>query len=251
MGADALPVRSIPAWAGEPVPVPMQPHAERVYPRVGGGTGSGSLQSKPGRGLSPRGRGNRRESLVNSRDCRSIPAWAGEPAAWSWNTRLSKVYPRVGGGTASVISCARPGGGLSPRGRGNHSYNGRDKDWLGSIPAWAGEPVSPSAAMPLEPVYPRVGGGTLPRGALVPHCTGLSPRGRGNRGGAHWKTQAIGSIPAWAGEPSVFPNRTAVKRVYPRVGGGTAQAESEGRSMKGLSPRGRGNRLSRGWSTMR
>ena len=124
VGADALPVRSIPAWAGEPVPVPMQPHAERVYPRVGGGTGSGSLQSKPGRGLSPRGRGNRRESLVNSRDCRSIPAWAGEPAAWSWNTRLSKVYPRVGGGTAQAESEGRSMKGLSPRGRGNRLSRG-------------------------------------------------------------------------------------------------------------------------------
>ena len=59
-------------------------------------------------------------------------------------------------------------------------------------------------------VYPRVGGGTPVR-----------------------------SIPAWAGELRLLPP------VYPRVGGGTANDAPVAGSDEGLSPRGRGNLLSR------
>ena len=69
-----LPLRSIPAWAGEPKPNPAVGRAFTVYPRVGGGTADKE---------------------------RSIPAWAGEPIAASGSSVASTVYPRVGGGTDS------------------------------------------------------------------------------------------------------------------------------------------------------
>ena len=51
-------VRSIPAWAGEPSNKAIYFGAERVYPRVGGGTMDDKFQAAWEMGLSPRGRGN-------------------------------------------------------------------------------------------------------------------------------------------------------------------------------------------------
>ena len=70
-----------------------------VYPRVGGGTKGRELATAASRGLSPRGRGNRREAEMIERSIRSIPAWAGEPASECLVSRVFAVYPRVGGGT--------------------------------------------------------------------------------------------------------------------------------------------------------
>ena len=51
-------MRSIPAWAGEPMPGGADPYRGGVYPRVGGGTGESGPGARPMDGLSPRGRGN-------------------------------------------------------------------------------------------------------------------------------------------------------------------------------------------------
>ena len=203
----------------------------RVYPRVCGGTGRCQVWI----------------ALPSTKD-RSIPACAGEPPGESWSrSTLSSVYPRVCGGTgpsprrrAAVYQRVRGnpqvtpvdavyprvcGGtalarwtrtsfleGLSPRVRGN-LYTVYDRSWL-------------------QQVYPRVCGGTsyqLRVGRLGP-ATGLSPRVRGNRmrPRAAAGSSPGGSIPACAGEPSgsgQLPRRAAERWVYPRVCGGTGNAE--------------------------
>ena len=72
-------VGSIPAQAGEPGLPVAPPVPVRVYPRAGGGTAVRATVVDPGRGLSPRRRGN----LHRHPACRggpgSIPAQAGEP----------------------------------------------------------------------------------------------------------------------------------------------------------------------------
>ena len=70
-----------------------------VYPRVGGGTATDETEPQPEHGLSPRGRGNRDQALIDQSRERSIPAWAGEPVV---------PHPLL-----------LTGNGLSPRGRGN------------------------------------------------------------------------------------------------------------------------------------
>ena len=71
---------SIPACAGEPAAIRPVTYTGWVYPRVCGGTGSGSFS-----GL---------------RTVRSIPACAGEPQVSALPSSLSEVYPRVCGGTS-------------------------------------------------------------------------------------------------------------------------------------------------------
>ena len=72
---------SIPAWAGKPGLRDGRLPWPRVYPRVGGETCSASFTQPPALGLSPRGRGNRDDPLAGEVGQRSIPAWAGKPAA--------------------------------------------------------------------------------------------------------------------------------------------------------------------------
>ena len=173
-------VRSIPAWAGEPAAVSPNGISARVYPRVGGGTFSQGGEAAQFKGLSPRGRGNLFRLVVSPPDVRSIPAWAGEPAAVSPNGISARVYPRVGGGTIRVSRLIGVRPGLSPRGRGNPYRFNITFIQIRSIPAWAGEPSRPSISYGRATVYPRVGGGTYRINYEVSVNYGLSPRGRGN-----------------------------------------------------------------------
>ena len=71
--------RSIPAWAGQPRYSHRQYRSYQVYPRVGGATWYDRGDIDLAQGLSPRGRGNRRDTILQREDIGSIPAWAGQP----------------------------------------------------------------------------------------------------------------------------------------------------------------------------
>ena len=172
----------------------------------------------------------------------SIPAWAGEPMPRTVALFMIGVYPRVGGGTNQRVIPVPSAVGLSPRGRGNQNGDAFKAALVGSIPAWAGEPLIWTGSYPGSRVYPRVGGGTPIAGVQGELTKGLSPRGRGNRRGGNGSGALLGSIPAWAGEPWRSGGGIPARWVYPRVGGGTASKLAPSLMRAGLSPRGRGNR---------
>ena len=78
--------------------------------------------------------------------------------------------------------------------------------------------------------------------------TGLSPRARGNLRGRRSRGVPERSIPASAGEPGRAASLATAPGVYPRERGGTAGEADRGKTMVGLSPRARGNRLRRRWA---
>ena len=233
-----------------------------VYPRVCGGTVRGEGVGRLAPGLSPRVRGN--PGLAGEdRECAgSIPACAGEPRVWYRWRLLSRVYPRVCGGTTNATDVRRLEMGLSPRVRGNQRVTLGESLIFGSIPACAGEPSPQDRVKTWEGVYPRVCGGTCTSNALTvdarglsprvrgtsgllmaPHPQGgLSPRVRGNRRLDGFTHHLEGSIPACAGEPPPRWFHPSSRRVYPRVCGGTVTIFGQGRWVGGLSPRVRGNR---------
>ena len=88
-----------------------------------------------------------------------------------------------------------------------------------------------------------MGGGTLLSRGFRGVLHSLSPRGRGNRRTTGQHLSRRRSIPAWAGEPQGARSLSKVRRVYPRVGGGTLALQHRVVDGDGLSPRGRGNRL--------
>ena len=132
----------------------------------------------------------------------SIPARAGEPARPGARDGSAGVYPRACGGTAGLSQGRRFMRGLSPRVRGNPSYAHLNASALGSIPARAGEPRDAGGVEDVHGVYPRACGGTKVATREVGVSEGLSPRVRGNPGGAARPGDREGSIPARAGEPA-------------------------------------------------
>ena len=151
----------------------------------------------------------------------SIPAWAGQPLPGKNADGYGRVYPRVGGATITSV--------------GDRPTSSR------SIPAWAGQPQPAHRVSLPTSVYPRVGGATLVIGSVLRIILGLSPRGRGNRSGSGQGQMPLGSIPAWAGQPTLGFSTAATQMVYPRVGGATAADNGLNYQGVGLSPRGRGN----------
>jgi len=110
---------SIPARAGEPTRLGTTAPHPAVYPRAGGGAEFNTEQTYLVAGLSPRGRGSRRQAAAPRYASRSIPARAGEPWREAGACRREEVYPRAGGGATSGrcgLGCCL---GLSPRGRGS------------------------------------------------------------------------------------------------------------------------------------
>ena len=115
---------------------------------------------------------------------------------------------------------------------------------MGSIPAWAGKPRWTLCPTGCSEVYPRVGGETGRSDDSAAACAGLSPRGRGNLSTISSCRSRSGSIPAWAGKPGAAISGGVAVWVYPRVGGETSTRSATATTCAGLSPRGRGNRLS-------
>ena len=149
--------------------------ASQVYPRVGGGNGTGPPALPAGMGLSPRGRGKPAVTYIGDGPEGSIPAWAGETSE---------------AGRKAIVRMA----GLSPRGRGKRCHPRPHTGPPGSIPAWAGETEAGElGAGELgageEKVYPRVGGG---------NAQGVSPRGRGRGGTPRSWVLAVRGVPTRA-----------------------------------------------------
>ena len=193
-------------------------------------------------GLSPRVRGNQHRARLGIADHGSIPARAGEPAGTGSNRQWKRVYPRACGGTTSRLAIIMARSGLSPRVRGNHLPVGDHHGAVRSIPARAGEPPPGWRSSWRGPVYPRACGGTRNLLRRSRRWLGLSPRVRGNRPGHRLRRHRHGSIPARAGEPVVLQPRPDHGWVYPRACGGTPMIRCHPTSVRGLSPRVRGNR---------
>ncbi len=234
-------LRSIPACAGEPGRGEKQAPLRSVYPRVRGGTGFLAKVSKTKSSLSPRARGNRFLGQGLQDEIKSIPACAGEPALSTSSAPWTQVYPRVRGGTQAADAAPGDIGGLSPRARGNPSNGSTIAACRGSIPACAGEPLSPPGWVTTIQVYPRVRGGTVSDGRPMGEEVGLSPRARGNLFRTLYSSLPSRSIPACAGEPALRALRFDRLPVYPRVRGGTSLYGMRRFPINGLSPRARGN----------
>ncbi len=173
-------VRSIPACAGEPLASAQIMISLRVYPRVCGGTRLYRGRLVEREGLSPRVRGNPPLSPLSPLGPGSIPACAGEPLWKREHPRSWGVYPRVCGGTSAYPPSRSCTPGLSPRVRGNRYVHNTPRQSFRSIPACAGEPLALAPDPHVEPVYPRVCGGTAPLQVHSEPTDGLSPRVRGN-----------------------------------------------------------------------
>ena len=93
--------RSIPAYAGDPIPTQASRTPSTVYPRLRGGSQRGRYGVGSVLGLSPPTRGIRRYAAPRCRRSGSIPAYAGDPSCIGIVIASAEVYPRLRGGSAS------------------------------------------------------------------------------------------------------------------------------------------------------
>ena len=105
-------------------------------------------------------RGNLGSDFHQGSSHRSIPAYAGEPSSRQLGDLARTVYPRVCGGTGTIAVQLPIAAGLSPRMRGNLRVAVTRALTTGSIPAYAGEPITACSTRTTAWVYPRVCGGT-------------------------------------------------------------------------------------------
>ena len=243
--AEVLPVRSIPAHAGEPEGTRRELRRAKVYPRPRGGTQTRIVDLDLAQGLSPPTRGNLADQPKGPEIRGSIPAHAGEPTLVPAKGLWYMVYPRPRGGTPSVRRGASVLAGLSPPTRGNRPASMLCAASIGSIPAHAGEPEGVFPRRRRHGVYPRPRGGTtiIEYGETL--AMGLSPPTRGNHAAGHVARKSARSIPAHAGEPVSICGIRRRRRVYPRPRGGTRSVGVAPVESIGLSPPTRGN-LERG-----
>ncbi len=179
-------------------------------------------------------RGNLRSVGTVARTTRSIPACAGEPSARNHRRFHTRVYPRVCGGTSATMPSIFSFDGLSPRVRGNLFELLSGLLAYRSIPACAGEPRACRTSSSRKAVYPRVCGGTRSARAGLFRRRGLSPRVRGNRYRHKRRLDRLRSIPACAGEPDNPTDFDAIRKVYPRVCGGTCCPPAAPCSRRGI-----------------
>ncbi len=146
------------------------------------------------------------------------------------------------GATRRAHAGADSADGLSPRVRGNLDQHSADRPSLRPIPACAGQPGCGAWFRGFARAYPRVCGATVWSRYDGPSAGGLSPRVRGNLNERLVPRRHTGPIPACAGQPWFQLARQSRSGAYPRVCGATRGGTSAKCTVRGLSPRVRGNR---------
>jgi len=150
----------IPACAGGPPPHSKFITSRGAYPRMRGGTPWMDPAHALWMGLSPHARGNPKPARLRCCPQWPIPACAGEPRGLGGFAGDHGAYPRMRGGTKSLLQLSGMSQGLSPHARGNRVPHVGDPVRVGPIPACAGEPLVSKMIPASWRAYPRMRGGT-------------------------------------------------------------------------------------------
>ena len=140
--------------------------------------------------------------------------------------------------------------GLSPLARGKLTANVSRLAFLGPIPAGAGETHEPGNAPGLHGAYPRWRGGNNGSKLACGYSGGLSPLARGKLRAVARDGEAIGPIPAGAGETRCAVPGRCGSRAYPRWRGGNRLYRWRDWLLSGLSPLARGKQIVEGRSVV-
>ena len=133
-------IRSIPAYAGDPLGSEYNLSPFAVYPRLRGGSDAASSSTRRIGGLSPPTRGILPDQIQTNPHFGSIPAYAGDPSSGLSLSLPTSVYPRLRGGSSHFQRHARIHIGLSPPTRGIQKRARHPLAYIRSIPAYAGDP---------------------------------------------------------------------------------------------------------------
>ena len=267
-----IPVRFIPAGAGNTTNLTTRDRRTAVHPRGRGEHTSSSWAQALDPGSSPRARGTPGPGAAGLCRGRFIPAGAGNTTSAPPKNRAPAVHPRGRGEHAGAWAAARCGSAVHPRGRGEHA-GGIVADGFGAgssprargtlcpiaphrcegrfIPAGAGNTAQAAKNAASNAVHPRGRGehGYLARQKQV--RGGSSPRARGTPDGLRVPGARSRFIPAGAGNTTTARARTGTTAVHPRGRGEHLLRSRGGWRERGSSPRARGTRACRSLSDVR
>ena len=153
---------------------------------------------------------------------------------WWWD------HPRVCGEHAAGLSRTYDVEGSSPRMRGTRKPVKTKENGTGIIPAYAGNTSAARRREYRRWDHPRVCGEHIRAGGMMVRLTGSSPRMRGTLGATPEQVQALGIIPAYAGNTSTQSVAPPHLRDHPRVCGEHLTTLLIGHFDVGSSPRMRG-----------
>ena len=218
----------------------MSASTSPVHPRAGGERIRPDPHVLLITGSSPRGRGTRRDHLLNVGPSRFIPARAGNAQEFDDRAEAWAVHPRAGGERGFGVARSVVRSGSSPRGRGTHDHAALAGHGPRFIPARAGNASAPSSVGRPATVHPRAGGERKAGRAGARLRAGSSPRGRGTRvAGRVWRGVER-FIPARAGNALANSRWPFGRAVHPRAGGERSMIFTKLPAFAGSSPRGRG-----------
>jgi len=235
--------RFIPAPAGNPPRRSLHARSGAVHPRACGEPKIQSAIGHPSHGSSPRLRGTHRRPLGVLRRTRFIPAPAGNPDYFTWETGRNTVHPRACGEPSSTACPWWRVDGSSPRLRGTPDLRIGELPGDRFIPAPAGNPEGERWPASHGAVHPRACGEPTMAGRRSPGTNGSSPRLRGTPVRRMRRRIRDRFIPAPAGNP--LPRRRGRARgpVHPRACGEPDYIEAVHFAQVGSSPRLRGTHL--------
>ena len=152
-------------------------------------------------------------------------------------------HPRVCGEHQADRLPTHPQAGSSPRMRGTPRRHASHRGGVGIIPAYAGNTITLSAMHEAYWDHPRVCGEHATGASTQVNCTGSSPRMRGTLQVTQVEREAVGIIPAYAG--NTWPPAVAWCKAWdhPRVCGEHLLCVVGRREEQGSSPRMRGTRI--------
>ena len=204
-GIQPVPVRFIPASAGNTSGyLPSQP-AGAVHPRVCGEHRNASRNSPRSCGSSPRLRGTLFIKVCNFPVLRFIPASAGNTSSGLSSASIFTVHPRVCGEHLRRRNTMTGRFGSSPRLRGTRGLARHGEQKNRFIPASAGNTAAYLTAIIACSVHPRVCGEHI--GQRLEH------------------EAAVGSSPRLRGTPQLFLQCIPQRRFIPASAGNTVCSE--------------------------
>ena len=214
----------------------------RDHPRVCGEhdhIGHGGIRVK---GSSPRVRGTPGRRVCAQAMRGIIPACAGNTLRPSHASSMHGDHPRVCGEHSGEGGEPEPKSGSSPRVRGTHKCWHSQSHGQGIIPACAGNTGNRFWPFVGYGDHPRVCGEHLNAVAGGNADTGSSPRVRGTHELPVVLPEALGIIPACAGNTLNLRHSALFKRDHPRVCGEHVRIRNLYDPPAGSSPRVRGTR---------
>ena len=150
-----MPLRFIPAGAGNTPAAPHEPLRNSVYPRWRGEHRRRMHRQSAGAGLSPLARGTQCPRRWQIPILRFIPAGAGNTTGRRHRFLLRPVYPRWRGEHFSPLDAIFAPVGLSPLARGTHVELKKGLFRPRFIPAGAGNTFRRTLSELKNAVYPR------------------------------------------------------------------------------------------------